>query len=80
MGYVSKYKGVDIDQAIEFSKEHADIDKKLSEKAELLHTHKLSDITGLSDLRVSWDNITGKPETFPCDGSCGLVNRRFVPT
>ena len=30
MGYVSKYKGVDIDQAIEFSKEHADIDKKLS--------------------------------------------------
>ena len=71
MGYVSKYKGVDIDQAIEFSKEHADIDKKLSEKAELLHTHKLSDITGLSDLRVSWDNITGKPETFPCDGSCG---------
>ena len=71
MGYVSKYKGVDIDQAIEFSKEHADIDKKLSEKAELLHTHKLSDITGLSDLRVSWDNIIGKPETFPCDGSCG---------
>lgn len=71
MGYVSKYRGVDIDQAIEFAKEHADIDKKLSEKAEVLHSHKLSDITGLTDLKISWENITGKPETFPCDGSCG---------
>ena len=71
MGYVSKYRGVDIDQAIEFAKEHADINEKLSEKAEVLHSHKLSDITGLADLKVSWENITGKPETFPCDGSCG---------
>ena len=71
MGYVSKYRGVDIDQAIEFAKEHADINDKLSKKAEALHTHSLSDITGLTDLKVSWDNITGKPEVFPCDGSCG---------
>ena len=71
MGYVSKYRGVDIDQAVEFAKEHADINEKLSEKAEVLHSHKLSDITGLADLKVSWENITGKPETFPCDGSCG---------
>ena len=71
MGYVSKYRGIDIDQAIEFAKENADINDKLSKKAESLHTHSLSDITGLTDLKVSWDNITGKPETFPCDGSCG---------
>ena len=71
MGYVSRYKGIDIDQAIEFAKKNADINEKLSEKAEALHTHKLSDITGLTDLKVSWENIIGKPEKFPCDGSCG---------
>ena len=71
MGYVSKYRGIDIDQAIEFAKENADINEKLSKKAEALHTHSLSDITGLTDLKVSWENITGKPEVFPCDGSCG---------
>ena len=71
MGYVSKYRGIDIDQAIEFSKNYADIDEKLSKKAEVLHTHKLSDITGLSDLKVSWENIIGKPSVFPCDGSHG---------
>ncbi len=71
MGYVSKYKGIDLDQAIEFAKNNADINEKLSEKAEALHTHKLSDITGLTDLKISWENITGKPEVFPCDGSCG---------
>ena len=69
MGYVSKYKGADIDEAIKFVKDNADIGDKLSEKAERLHAHKLSDITNLEDLTVSWDSITGKPETFPGSGS-----------
>lgn len=51
--------------------EHAAIRADLSGKADKVHTHKQSEITGLPEAlaaasaSTAWDDVTGKPSNFP---------------